>query len=261
VFRIDLRLQIEEVRPVRWLIASSVAIVMIGSAGVQAADLPRPGPALYAPPTAVRAVADWTGFYLGGNVGAAMARDHSDFSAGGVPFASADTSLWGAAGGVQGGFNWQSGPLVLGAEGDFQWSNLKGTISAQCTPCAPAANASLEHDVDWFGTARARLGYAADGWLAYVTGGYAFGRVALKGTATGAGATTTLTQNATPSGWTLGAGTEVAFAPHWSAKLEYLYVDLGAVTNTIVVGGAVPSLTDHGRVQMNVMRAGVNYRF
>jgi len=81
-------------------------------------------------------------------------------------------------------------------------------------------NASLEHDVDWFGTARARIGYAANGWLTYATGGYAFGRVELKGTAT-----------------------EVALGPNWSAKLEYLYVDLGTVNSTIVVPGA-PSLTE-----------------
>jgi outer membrane immunogenic protein len=121
-------------------------------------------------------------------------------------------------------------------------------------------NASLEHDVDWFGTARARIGYAADGWLVYATGGYAFGRVALKGTATGGGVNASLTQNATPSGWTIGGGTELALGPNWSAKLEYLYVDLGTVNSTIVVPGA-PSLTDSARIQMNVVRAGVNYRF
>ena len=90
--------------------------------------------------------------------------------------------------------------------------------------------------------------------------GYAFGRVALKGTATGGGVNASLTQNATPSGWTIGGGTELALGPNWSAKLEYLYVDLGTVTNTIVVPGA-PSLADSARVQMNVVRAGVNYRF
>ena len=62
------------------------------------------------------------------------------------------------------------------------------------------------------------------------------------------------------SGWTIGGGTEVALGPNWSAKLEYLYVDLGTVNNTVVVTGA-PSLTDSARVQMNVVRAGVNYRF
>jgi len=69
-----------------------------------------------------------------------------------------------------------------------------------------------------------------------------------------------LTQNATPSGWTIGGGAELALGPNWSARLEYLYVDLGTVNSTIVVPGA-PSLTDSARFQMNVVRAGVNYRF
>ena len=66
----------------------------------------------------------------------------------------------------------------------------------------------------------ARIGYGADDWLAYATGGYAFGRVALKGTATAGGVSASLSQNATPSGWTIGGGTELALGPNWSAKLE-----------------------------------------
>ena len=244
----------------RWLIAASITTVALAPFGALAADLPPPlGPAIYAPPVAIRAIANWGGFYVGGNVGVGLARDQSTFSFGGVPFATTDTAVFGAVGGGQAGFNWQSGALVLGAEGDFDWSNLKGSISAQCATCGPVANASLEHDVDWFGTARARIGYAANGWLAYATGGYAFGRVELKGTATGIGVSASLTQSATPSGWTIGGGTEVALGPNWSAKLEYLYVDLGTVNSTIAVPGA-PSLTDSARVQMNVVRGGVNYR-
>lgn len=248
----------------RRLIAASLGIVALVPAGVQAADLPPPpaGPAVYAPPAAYRTVANWGGFYLGVNGGVNMARDQSNFSFGGIPFASSDTALFGATGGGQAGYNWQSGALVLGAEADFDWSNAKGSISAQCAVavCGPGATATLEHDVDWFGTARARLGYAADGWLAYATGGYAYGRVALKGTATAGGVSASLTQDATPSGWTVGAGTELALGPNWSARLEYLYVDLGTVNYTIAVPSA-PSLTDSARVQMNVVRAGVNYRF
>ena len=246
----------------RRLIAASIATVTLAPLGLRAADLPPPvpGPAVYAPPPAYRAVANWGGFYIGGNVGVGLARDRSTFSVGGVPFATADTAVFGAVAGGQAGYNWQSGALVLGAEADFDWSNPKGSISAQCAICGPVTNASLEHDVDWFGTARARIGYAADGWLAYATGGYAFGRVALKGTATGGGVNASLTQNATPSGWTIGGGAELALSPNWSARLEYLYVDLGTVNNTIVVTGA-PSLTDSARIQMNVVRAGVNYRF
>ena len=204
----------------RWLVAASIAIVTLTPLGSQATDLPpaAPGPAVYAPPAAYRAVANWGGFYVGGNFGIGLARDQSTFSAGGVTFASADTAVFGAVGGGQAGFNWQSGALVLGAEADFDWANPKGSITAQCAVCVPTANATLEHDVDWFGRARARIGYAADGWLAYATGGYAFGRVALKGTATAGGASVSLTQNATPSGWTVGAGTELALGPNWSRK-------------------------------------------
>lgn len=246
----------------RRLIAVSFGIFTLAPLGAQAADLPlpAPGPAAYAPPTAYRAVANWGGFYVGINGGVGAGRDQSTFTFGGVPFATADTALFGAVGGGQVGFNWQSGALVMGAEADFDWSNAKGSISAQCAVCGTPLTATLEHDLDWFGTARARVGYAADGWLAYATAGYAFGRVALKGTATAGSASASLTQNATPSGWTVGAGTELALSPNWSARLEYLYVDLGTVNNTIAVAG-VPALVDSARVQMNVVRAGVNYRF
>lgn len=184
----------------RWLIATFMAIVTLAPLGAGAADLPPapPGPAVYAPPAAYRAVANWGGFYVGGNVGINFARDRSTFSVGGMPFSTVDTAVFGAAGGAQVGYNWQSGALVLGAEADFDWTNAKGSISAQCGICGPVTNATIEHDVEWFGTARARIGYAADGWLAYATGGYAFGRVALKGTATGGGVNASLTQNATP---------------------------------------------------------------
>ncbi len=242
----------------RWLAAVFTPLVMFAPAQVMAADLPVPsGSAVYAP---VPAVAGWSGFYIGANVGGGMSRAHSEFSAAGATFATADTDLWGPAGGAQAGYNWQSGALLVGVETDFQWSNLKGSISTQCAPCIPATNASLEHDIEWFGTARGRLGYAAGGWLAYVTGGYAYGRAGLNGTATGGGVTATLSQSAVQNGWTLGAGTEIALASHWSAKLEYLYVDFGTMTNTIAVTG-LPAVTDHTRLQMNVTRVGVNYRF
>jgi outer membrane immunogenic protein len=65
----------------------------------------------------------------------------------------------------------------------------------------------------------------------------------------------------TRNGWTVGGGIEVAFAPGWSAKLEYLYVDLGRVNRTWILGGGLPNLTDSADFTMNVVRTGVNYRF
>lgn len=122
----------------RWLIAASVPILMLAPLGVRAADLPPavPGPAIYAPPAAYRAVANWGGFYVGGNIGVGLARDQSAFSVGGVPFATADTALLGAVAGGQAGFNWQSGALVLGAEGDFATGVISKAASA---PNAPPA--------------------------------------------------------------------------------------------------------------------------
>ncbi|MGA8692604.1 MAG: hypothetical protein WB689_01940 [Xanthobacteraceae bacterium] len=92
----------------RWLIAASVGILTLAPLGAQAADLPPPvsGPTVYAPPAAYRAVANWSGFYVGGNVGVGLARDQSTFSFGGVPFATADTAVFGAVGGAQAGYNW-----------------------------------------------------------------------------------------------------------------------------------------------------------
>jgi hypothetical protein len=79
---------------VRWLIATSIATVTLAPFGVRAADLPSapPGPAVYAPPAAYRAVANWSGFYVGGNIGIGLARDRSTFSVGGVPYARASVT-------------------------------------------------------------------------------------------------------------------------------------------------------------------------
>jgi len=166
--------------------------------------------------------------------------------------------VFGAVGGGQAGFNWQSGALVLGAEADFDWSNAKGSITAQCAACPTTTRRSNMMSTGLAPRAHESVTRPTVGSL--MSQGDIPSGASLKGTATAGGVSASLTQNATPSGWTIGGGTELALGPNWSAKLEYLYVDLGTVNNTIVVPGA-PSLTDSARVQMNVVRAGVNYRF
>jgi outer membrane immunogenic protein len=109
---------------------------------------------------------------------------------------------------------------------------------------------SCETKNDWLGTARARLGYA--GWnnlLPYVTGGAAFGNI--KGTVGGASVTKT------NIGWTAGAGLEYAFLGAWSAKVEYLYADLGKAT---CPAGTCTFDTDV-KFKANLVRVGLNYRF
>jgi outer membrane immunogenic protein len=105
-----------------------------------------------------------------------------------------------------------------------------------------------------------RLGVAASGWLIYVTGGYAYGRLETDAFASAGPISALARFDERRNGWTAGGGIEVAIAPGWSAKLEYLYLDFGRTTTGIVLTG-LPTITDNARFTMNVVRAGVNYRF
>jgi opacity protein-like surface antigen len=210
-------------------------------------------PAPYAP---------WSGFYVGLNAGGGIGSGRSDFSVAGVPFASVTNFLSGAVGGGQLGFNWQSGLVVAGVEADVQAASLNGNLTAPCpfAACALPLSATYSQKVEWFGTARGRLGVATNGWLIYATAGYAYARLDTDALATAGPATAAVSIHDNRSGWTAGGGIEVALAPGWSAKLEYLYLNFGKVTTTWVLTG-LPPITDSARFDMNVVRAGVNYRF
>ena len=165
----------------------------------------------------------WAGPYLGANLG---------YGWGSVSNNPVDPS--GVAGGVQGGFNWQNGtPWVFGIEADIQASGAEETF------------APWKFSNPWFGTVRGRVGYAFNNVLFFGTGGLAFGE--LQATTFG------LSESHTNAGWTVGAGAEMGFAPNWSAKIEYLYVDLANSTFTIT--GA------SNGYRFGLLRAGVNYRF
>ena len=211
-------------------VGALAVMTLLGSAN--AADLPRrqamPTKApMYAP------AYNWTGFYIGINGGGGWGR--SDYSA---PL-TGSSNLTGALAGGTVGYNHQMGQAVFGVEGDIDWSGLRGS-----TTCAVAT--SCETRNDWLGTARGRVGYAFDRFLPYVTGGAAFGDV--KTSVTGFPDTTT-----TRAGWTLGGGLEAAISGPWTAKVEYLHVDLGNAGTS--VAGASASFT------ADIVRGGVNYRF
>ena len=135
---------------------------------------------------------------------------------------------------MQGGYNWQTGPWVFGVEGDFQATGASDTF------------APWKFSNPWFGTVRGRAGYAFNNVLFYGTAGLAFGE--LKGETFG------LSETHTNAGWTAGVGAEFGLAPNWSAKIEYLYVDL-ADSNFVVTGGA------SNGYRFGTVRAGVNYHF
>ena len=112
----------------------------------------------------------------------------------------------------------QLGGVVVGIETDLDWSGIKGSTTTNCATTCTTSNS-------WIGTTRGRIGYAFDRFMPYFTGGGAYGRV--KASASGIGSF-----SSTEVGWTAGGGVEYAFVNNWSAKIEYLYVDLGNMTCT-----------------------------
>ena len=124
----------------------------------------------------------------------------------------------------------------MGLEGDFDLSGLRGSRTAPCiAPFCGALAATFTQKVPWFGTIRPPIGYAAGNWLLYATGGYAYAQLDTNAIAAVGPLVAANNRNETRNGWTLGGGVEVEFASHWSAKIEYLYVDLGRSTTTFLV--------------------------
>ncbi len=241
----------------RILIAGALALAAGGQA--LAADLPQAPPPYYVP--APVPIFTWTGIYIGINAGYAFG-DSNWTSPPGTAFfgtpctTNCSTGNFSTSGFLAGGTigaNYQWGQFVVGIEGDWDWSNLNGTTFSTAGGCNLAG---CETESDWLGTVRARAGYAWDRVLFYGTGGAAFGDLQVA-------AGTFPFSSSTQVGWTAGGGIEYAFTPNLTAKVEYLYVDLGnqscAAANCFSASGIGPvttvSLTE------NIVRAGINYKF
>jgi len=237
----------------RRIFAAALSLFALGGAA-SAADLP-PAPQL--PPLEAQPL--WTGFYAGLNVGGAFGSSRNAFTIAGFGLPSFSTSLAGAVGGAEAGYNWQTGPWVLGLEANFEGSGLSGRRTAPCLPplCGALA-ASYAQNLSWFGTLRPRVGYALGNWLLYATGGGALGQVGADATAAAGSFVATDNRSQTRSGWTLGGGVEVELMAGWSAKIEYLHVDLGSRTTTFLL---TPPVSNASRFNTNVITAGVNYHF
>jgi outer membrane immunogenic protein len=230
-------------------------VALVGTAvSAQAADLSVKAPYLKAPMVAVY---DWTGFYIGANAGIGLARDLTthNYVAGGTNNATY-LQPQGALGGGQVGYNWQTGsflgPILLGLEADIQAAGLsdgRTTLSAIGIGNGPV---NYNQKLDWFGTARARVGLVKGPVVSYVTGGFAFGDV--KTSITEPGFVSTL--NRTQTGWTLGSGIEAALGGNWTGKIEYLYLNLGN-KNDLFFAGAQPVRSE---IRENIFRVGLNYR-
>jgi outer membrane immunogenic protein len=262
----------------------SVAVTvsaMLGIGAASAADLP-----LKAMPYAAPAPAfTWTGLYVGGNVGYSWGSARNDWLffaenavtptpncapaiAGALCANGSDSNkLNGAIGGLQAGYNWQTGRYVAGIEADFQAAGQKGSqlfnpgyVVALGLPNGSISAADTQK-LAWFGTLRGRLGLTADRLLFYATGGLAYGRVSVDGSATAIGSQgrailsgvnsapcvgldanffgqcpfASWSNGTTKVGWTLGGGVEGTITNNWSWKVEYLHVDLGTVSTTVAI--------------------------
>jgi high affinity Mn2+ porin len=197
----------------RKFLLAGIALGAFAEAPARAADIRLP---LKAPPLQIF---DWTGFYIGGHTGYSRGSSNATLS---DPFPSAtvNNSIFsGLIGGVLGGYNWRapSGVLV-GVEADLTFPNYLPSNSIISRLVSPGSD--VFHSLDYAGTVRGRLGYAPGNWLFYVTGGFAFAGDRFINTPA-AGSDEKII-NVRP-GWAAGAGIEYGFAPHWSARLEYLY--------------------------------------
>ncbi len=256
------------------LSATALAFALSASAAF-AADLPsRKEAPVFAPPPPPPPM--WTGFYAGLNLGGGWSANNGVNTV--VPYTdpaipgslyllpgggNTSNNSGGVVGGGQIGYNFQFGSsFVVGAEADFQGTSIgsnrnNGNFVAPLpspfvpgdvlVPLATGNNVGLS--LPWFGTVRGRLGFLiTPTLLIYGTGGFAYGEV--QGNVTGFSNTRT--------GWTAGGGVEWMFMPNWSAKAEYLFVDLSS-------GGATGpfgfEFGTHHHPQVNIVRAGVNYHF
>ncbi|MFG1205053.1 outer membrane protein [Xanthobacter aminoxidans] len=231
----------------RFLLAT-VALAAL-SAPAAAADLATKYPVKA---VAVVPVFSWTGFYIGANVGYGGDSFNYDVNYFGAPVANASLHSSGFFVGGQIGYNYQfANNVVLGVETDLQWSDISGTASASVL-ALPVVSAGSS--VDYFGTIRARLGYAIDRFLPYITGGVAYGKTATNASLLGV---PLFSESSTNWGWTVGAGGEFAITNNWTFKAEYLYVDLGSNDLTLPIGGYTVS----NDTKFHTFKAGVNYKF
>ncbi|MBR0991925.1 porin family protein [Bradyrhizobium japonicum] len=205
----------------RFVVGAAALVAAGWTASAEAADMNYGQRAPYTVNQPLNAYS-WAGPYLGANLG---------YEWGSVSNNPAKPA--GFVGGVQAGYNFQNGPWVFGVEGDIQAAGADDTF------------APWKFSNPWFGTIRGRAGYAFNNILFYGTAGLAFGELRAQ--------TFGWTESHTTAGWTIGAGAEVGFAPNWSAKLEYLYIDLSS--SQFAITGVSNGYS------ASVVRAGVNYHF
>jgi outer membrane immunogenic protein len=236
---------------------AALSALLATSMAANAADV-RARPAPYAPPPPVYAPPpfSWTGFYLGGNIGGAWVhRDVIDPFLG-VNFGSGNSNGV-FIGGGQLGYNWQVGYAVLGIEADFDGAANNNNTGTVFIPRVGTIQVTSNNR--WITTLAARFGVTNGPWLFYgkAGGGWVGSDFTITNLTTGASITGSNDSN---SGWLVGVGIEWAFAPNWSAKVEYNFLGLDDRTFIAPVGRFGDTFIERNR-EIQMVKVGINYRF
>jgi len=195
------------------LLGTTALVAMMFAGAAQAADMP-----LKAPPRIAPEAFSWSGFYIGAHAGGAWGTVESEIPFDHAVFPVSSHAINGFVAGGQAGINWQVNPwLVLGVEGQFSWTDAKGSA-----PCVVVFKCTTE--LNWIATLAGRVGYTFGHTMLYIKGGVAWADSDYTADLLGAGILTA-SASSTRTGAMIGAGIEHAFAPNWSAKLEYNFMD------------------------------------
>lgn len=242
------------------LLLGAFALLAVTATPAVSADMRMPVKA--APPPIVP-VFSWTGFYIGANGGYGGDRFNYNFAVLGVP-GSAGLTSGGGFGGGQIGYNYQVGSWVFGVEGDIQASDIRGDVSAAIAGVAASAGSKI----DWFATARGRIGYAWDRVMIYATGGYAYADVEtsaalvvapgvlIPGVAVLPGFALAGDVDTSHNGWVAGGGVEYAFTNNLTFKAEYQYLDFERRNIATGLGSFV-----NVKPTVHTVRGGLNWKF
>lgn len=254
----------------------SIAVIAAASTITQiafAADLPvkAPAPAPLA--------SNWTGFYIGGDIGGAWSRNTGTWSplpselAFGAFGISGGNGGNGFIGGFHAGYNWQFAPTwVAGIEGDWSWTKARGSFSQVWSADPPPGSGpvgsftSMSSTLDWLASVRGRLGFIVmPNLMAYATGGVAWGKFDYAGNNfNGVTYRTSAAISSTQTGYVVGGGLEWGLTNNWLLRGEYLYYRLNGSPSVVaqsVLFPAFPSGYSWSSTSVNVARLGLSYKF
>jgi outer membrane immunogenic protein len=232
--------------------------VSLGVLGLLSPALGAELPTYSKAPSIAAPVYDWSGFYVGGFGGGGFGNHNVNNALGpNTPFAdyTANYSSTGGVAGGEAGYNWQSGSIVVGLEGDMFWSGIKGNDAAAVAAGNFAITSVDQDNLRWGGSVRVRGGYTVDRWMLFFTGGYAFGDIVHTNTAAGV-LPDQFTVHA--NGLTAGGGIAYALTNNVIGKFEYRYTNFNGYNHPLPTNGVLPYTTE---TTYSVVTVGLDFKF